>query len=690
VSAGDVAIVQAAEDAGRAEVDAKEEADTGPVLNAWYWVKPPKETGKKRGRSELGCVTHIGSNYALISYVGRHSPTSRIHLERFPERCEREPDPKTYIDRQVGLHRDHVRELMGEVRDLTQRLGVGASVGLPAGAAETAALSTASADLGAYKTALIKAMEKTLPDLFKQIAEANELMAVWMMAEVLPVKAEATVLERSIKTIETRVGNVELYAGLTEDIELIADGEPAAVDEPVRLFQRRCYMDEECLAAYEAGGMDYQSVGEFAAWLAKPANRDCILPFPRCVVAFRIRRHEKERHADSLAGFIAIANEAKADRKTFLFIRNGERVYMLATAIEFDEKLFPDIENQKLHGKLWVEDPRYGIKTIITDDRYQGLLEDYVRDKAAWDATPKSEKRKNPWDSAPQSPEGHWTEYDRRTVYYDDIEARIQSDMAKHNRLVLVLQGLLDRSLVLHPHPPYKLWTPEGFAAALRPIYEDAHGITSGAAPEWRVYREQLAKSIRPGTVVIGQHRAWLEAEAEKENDRRDRRGRSSSGRDLETYQPYGNPGPGLLARVVSMSRDRKTATFEWMRKRQTGRWVPNPKKPGWRMWVVDGELKTRFTCPVEILFNVDAYQSGDFHLFFDDPRTRADYLQWARFLLAAEDYKAGKRKVRTDELDEDEDDPDTGPIKADDDSDASADTDESDDGNILDEDNED
>jgi hypothetical protein len=29
-------------------------------------------------------------------------------------------------------------------------------------------------------------------------------------------------------------------------------------------------MDEECLAQYEAGGMDFESLSEFDKWLARP------------------------------------------------------------------------------------------------------------------------------------------------------------------------------------------------------------------------------------------------------------------------------------------------------------------------------------------------------------------------------------------------------------------------------------
>lgn len=71
------------------------------------------------------------------------------------------------------------------------------------------------------------------------------------------------------------------------------------------------------------------------------------------------------------------------------------------------------------------------------------------------------------------------------------------------------------------------------------------------------------------------------------------------------------------------------------------------PSRPGWTKLDYDYQVKTGWTCPLDELFNVTAYTPGDFHLFFDDPRTRAEYMQWAPFLLSAEDYHAGKVKVR-------------------------------------------
>jgi hypothetical protein len=57
-----------------------------------------------------------------------------------------------------------------------------------------------------------------------------------------------------------------------------------------------------------------------------------------------------------------------------------------------------------------------------------------------------------------------------------------------------------------------------------------------------------------------------------------------------------------------------------------------------------DSEIKTRITVPEAELFNIDAYKKGDYLQFFQDHRTRCQYLDWAPWLLAAEEYLTNVR----------------------------------------------
>jgi hypothetical protein len=285
----------------------------GVSLGQWYWVKYDKGTeddDQPRPMQWFGCVMELGSNYFKLQSVA--GGAERIH----------------------------------EIRELTARLGVSQNTGIEQ-QEDTRALSTRNAtdaDMKAYKKVLIKAKEKTLPDLFKKVEESNKRLAQWMSADILTVMSQLGNLEEYVAVVEERIFHVELYAGLTEEIELIQDGKPAEIGEKLRLMQGRLYMDEECLIDYDAGGMEFKKIRDFDKWLLRPHNTAAILPHQRCMVAFQVRRNKKEREdaGISYGHMLQQIRLEMSDQYTYLYIRNGEKVYRLSTQIDLREKLFPD------------------------------------------------------------------------------------------------------------------------------------------------------------------------------------------------------------------------------------------------------------------------------------------------------------------------------------------------------------
>jgi len=646
-------------------VEAKTEAipsDTPALeIGQWYWVKHVEEDddGKQTITRWLGCVAHVGSNYVELRSVS--GGTTRIHLDQFDECCTYEPAPEVHINAKIELHRENVRELLHEIQRLTIALGIAPKAELAresATATNALAIAHGTDDIEAHKNALIQAQKKTLPELFKRVEEEHRQLAVWMSAELLPMKAQLKQMEAATENIEQRIFTVELYAGLTEQLVELKTGKPASNDTKISLFQRRHYMDEECLVAYEAGGMEFANIAAFDRWLLRKENLRRILPLPRCLVAFRVRRNAKDRDWDgvhTLSDFIRMWERDQANELTFLYIRNGEQIYRLSTAIDFGEQLFPDRARSTLlgEGDLWIKRDSSSLEKVLSQREYDDIMSKYVEEQAEyeaqlreWKALPKKQRT---WHNKPYN----WNErrtyfekYERCTpesVYYDDAMKRIAQAAMEHNRVAVVLQGLLDRSPSLHPHPPWRLWTPEGFAAGVELIYDDSKGLTVGPPPDFEAYRMALNASIKRGSMTIGQDDVWARAEAVKEAARMDRNWRTRSDWRPTHHRPYGNPGPGFIAPVVSISRDGQ-CTFEWKRERQGTKWVDNPDKPGW-MKADDAPLQARFTCPISQLFNVSAYKAGDYRLFYSDPRTRADYLKWAPILLPAEDYVNGKYK---------------------------------------------
>lgn len=628
------------------EVGTDDRVDVG----RWYWVKRNEE-GKPFDTPWLGCVVHVGSNYAQLEDPGAKygSYEQRVHFDVWAETCEWEPGAQAAIADKINMHRENVVALMQEVRDLTARLGVSQRGALPEPEAEGLVRATGLQPVKDYKADLAKAKDTTLPALFERIKEENERMAAWMKAQLLPLQAEADMLKHSIRAVEARIFSVELYAGLVEEIVQVADGAPAGEHERTHLFQRRCYMDEECLAKYRAGGMGIEGLAGFDRWIAEPENRDRLLPFPRCIVAFRVRRFDKEYEIPSLLHLLRMAELQKHDKRTFLYIRNGDRLYRMETEIDFGPKLFPDMNAEELHGSVYacVRDldsigkshEREGV--LISEHRYRDMVESERRDREAYERKLKSTPKKDRWrvymPSRFRSASDYrpWTPDD---VYYDDISAAVARQLEQHNRIVLILQGLFDRSPVLHPHPPVQLWTHGGFERAVELVYDESRALVPGAAPDFEAYRLRLNASLSVGSVTVGQDDYWAEREAERINQRNARSYNRGRTLNYKRYRPYGNPGPSRLARVVRMVRGSKGGCqFEWWRARARG-------------WRSERNVRDTIVVPFNRLLNADAYTPGDFRQFYDDPRTRASYLKWAPYLLECEEYKAGNLTLEQQE----------------------------------------
>lgn len=607
-----------------------------PKVGRWYWYTHTYENYNDETVTErsMRCVVSIGSNY--VELEGVHDRSCRVHDTDFWSVCEYIPNPEEIIAENVEFEKTRVQQLMKRVKEVTTQLAVANTPALHAHAeVQALALHGKGRDTNEYKAALILAQEKTLPELFKEIKNANESMSVWMRASLIPMMAEAEGLKPLLGKIQDRIYNVELYAGLVEIMELVRDGEPAQPLEKVHVFQNMAYMDEECLAHYEVGGMDFKNIGEFDTWLSKGENFYRLFPKPRCVVAFRVRRSEKAYRISSFINFAAeiyeIENKHQANKLTFLYLRNGDKLFRLSTTYEFESKLFPDMENHDFTGKMWIN--THNPSKPISDARYQEMQEELKVKRAEYEAAPEEEK----WHMSPDHLEYEVNKYepfDPGSVYYDDTVKHLKDRAEKHNRLVLILQGILDRSPAFHPHPPWVLWNAKGFQDALELIYDSSRALVPAHKPDFEAYRAKLNATLKEGSITIGQQRVWLQMEAKKENTRRrnDYRLRSDY-LEMEFYEPYGNSGPGKLAEVESSTK--KTCTYSWNREKRsrTGE---------------EGEIRCQVTVDKSDILNVSAYTPGDFKQFFADPRTRQDYLQWAPMLLEAEEYHANNREVKT------------------------------------------
>lgn len=626
-----------------------------PKLGEWYWITETArwdgDNGLKEGEQYkwFGCIMKIGSNFIELhsphSERGGYSET-RIHFDEFYTRLTKEENPELVIKGKISHWQHESRKLLADVRELVLRLGLNpknyltGDVDVVDEVQNSAALVVISGqqNIDAYKKDLIEAKEKTLPDLFKAIKEANEELCKWMMAETMETQALILPMEKSIDDVNNRIFTVSLYAGLTEQAIKISDGDPAALIDKLHVMQRKLYMDEECLLSYAAGGMEFSDIEAFDSWISKPENRDRILPFSRTLVAMQVRRKTKDRdwEGNVLQLFINMKIEC-SDKFTFLYVRNGEQLYRLSCEMEFGEMIFPDKNIYDPMQPKMVKMFCNRVDKMIPTSEYEILLASYneeVRLEEQWEKeNPGKHCFNNPYHYHSFEPWG-WKPFDQSNLYFDECMETVTSQIREYNRIALIIQGLFDRSLVLHPHLPVKSWTPDGFNKAIKLVYDGEMTIYYGDPPDFEAYRAKKNRLITKDSIVTGQQDFWEEKEAEKENNRLDNNWRNKSEYRHKRFTPYGNPGPGIVAKISSWKRRSRSAIFIWQRERQA-----------WQYYRGSGSdtVNATVTVPESRLFNISAYHPGEYKQFFNDPRTREQYLKWAPLLLSAEDYYAKK-----------------------------------------------
>lgn len=631
-------------------------------LGQWYWVsdeagwRDTDEEGNDLKEGEkyrwLGCVMQIGSNFLELKSppYANSSSSLRVHFDDFEEVLTFAPDADAYIEQRQAKSKREINALLEEVRQLTARLGVvqpQITTDHAVGDQNALVVVSQKPDTKSYKKALVKAAEKTLPDLFAQIKNANVELARWMIAPTLPLQASILPMQQSIEAVKSRIYTIELYAGLTEEAVKCCDGKPAAIGEKLRIMQRRLYMDEECLANYQAGGMEFKDITKFDAWISKPENRDRLLPFPRTLAAFRVRRNQKEReHEGNIDRMFINFELADADKATFLYVRNGAQVWRIDCAFEFDEMIVPNKEQFNPGEPMMVKTHGSSISEMMPKQRWDALVAEEEEQHKKYLKWEEDNPGDNNWMDNPyhnsigfrHDYKHDWAPFDQSNVYFDEALKEIEDEIKRYNRIAVIVQGLFDRSEVLHPHGPVRMWDTESFAQSVELMY-DAVTLTYGEKPDFEAYRARINAFIDEKSVFVGQEDYWLRREAVKENRRiaNDYRNRGSRPNYLR-YWPSEESGPGYIRKADEWKPRARKAVFRWIRESRNYRRARYDRPE---------EIKVSLEVPVDELLNISGYSPGDFKQFFADPRTRVEYLQWAPLLLAAEDYHAGKRRKK-------------------------------------------
>lgn len=263
-------------------------------------------------------------------------------------------------------------------------------------------------------------------------------------------------MQKQLAQMTEVLWTVNLYLGRDEEVRTLREGAPAPVGTPITLRQKVFVMAEEALVL----GLDYSGINDFTDWLlADPQHLDRVLPeLKGCVVLVPTKVESKAQNS-----WEAAAKDA-ANRQSHWLIRNGERLHLISVdpALYVGDRVLPrrrefvDIFDQKLFG-LSVGKP----------------------------IEPGSER---------------WMQ----------LEELADARRRHYMRIMMVLQGMLDRTTVWQPQPAgvsfLDLRSQDSGQIVL--IQDDEESIQLGDGREpFEQYQKRLNGLLRPGLRVIGSWR---------------------------------------------------------------------------------------------------------------------------------------------------------------------------------------
>lgn len=308
----------------------------------------------------------------------------------------------------------------------------------------------AAADAPAARSAMTQQLAR-LEHLQQEISTRRARLRRLMDDQLAAAARMLGPLQSQVRRMQEGIEAISGYLGIQERITTLRDGTPAPAGTPVALRQMVLSADQECLVAAEDGGLDVRSLDGFFAWLLADARHlDQVLPEPKGIVAIVPSRTDR-RYGDD-PWFNAAMKQANA--KSFLLVRNGHKLFAVMHETELGRRLFP------------------------AADEFTALFRDHL--------------------GRPLEPGG---------LRWRDAEEKADATRRHYMSVGLLLQGLADRTTILHPHPDggLDLLDQDAIDAGrvlLIPDAEDAYALTDGSE-RFTDWQRRVNKQLRPGMRII-------------------------------------------------------------------------------------------------------------------------------------------------------------------------------------------
>ncbi len=417
----------------------------------------------------------------------------------------------------------------------------------------------------------------------KKTLEAKTRQLKLLLSEqsrALEIKSKE--LEALMTQATEAIWTINLYLGKDEEIHILKKGPPASPETKITIRQNVMYMDEECALAARAGGIDIHTIDDFDKWLlANPDHLKQVAPEDKSIVALHIKR-EKKDYGDPVTN----AELNKANQYwTYFLIRNGDNLYRVHIDLYIGKHLLPPAEN----------------------------FDDYF-----WETKTDYDQPGYPSVRVPLKPGSK--------AYMAAMEQA--EDSRKHYlRIVLVLQGLLDRTPIFKPMPVERinLCDPKDCDEWLQLIYEQDNVITDGR-PLFDDWQDTINNQLDVGHRIIGifDYNSNI---------------RGSDYRNSRIYPRTADMPSSMILHTIEERECEGTEERYVFRYKRTGEVTYGPRKSD-RYWGEAHEPETRARCYVRkndgFILNFDAATLEEMEYYSTNRLSRKSYKDMIPLLKAA------------------------------------------------------
>lgn len=307
------------------------------------------------------------------------------------------------------------------------------------------------AAIARQQVALRKQADEMKADFERQRDEMQQ--AFWKRQRELEQQMEP--IKAQLERMEEVVWTLDLFLGRHETVELIKDGTPARADTPITIRQMVLAADEESLIHGDSGGIDFREMSSFTEWLCEsPENRDRVVPDAKSVVVIVPSKRDRD-YGDPYYN----AHVKEMNTRAHWIIRNGERIYLMVT------------------------DPELKVGSRLIP-QHKEFMEFFY---------------KKSWGGAEPEPLDPGSE--------EWVKAEEKADKVKRHymRLMLVLQGLIERSVAFHPLPEggVNLLSLDAQNSGKVVLLNEIDLALEDGRPSFREWQKELNSQMRPGVRVV-------------------------------------------------------------------------------------------------------------------------------------------------------------------------------------------